>query len=110
MKSTTMLRTAVLLAAIAAAAPLIAKPVAVALPLTHTVRIGQVNVQSGDYRVSIDGNHLTILSGKKTIAEAEGRWEDRDRKADYTEVLANSDGKLLELRFAGKKSVFVLTQ
>ena len=28
--------------------------------------------------ILIDGNHLTIQKGKNVVAEAEGRWEDRD--------------------------------
>jgi hypothetical protein len=43
------------------------------------------------------------------VAEADGRWEERNAKSDYTEILSNNDGKVLELRFAGNKSAFVLT-
>jgi hypothetical protein len=51
-----------------------------------------------------------VFKGKTLVAQSEGRWEDRDQKAPYTEVVSNSDGKLLELRFEGKKTVFVLPQ
>ncbi len=44
------------------------------------------------------------------IAEAEGRWEDRDAKSEYNGVVSNADGKVIELRFQGKKNVFVLPQ
>jgi len=78
------------------------------VPINHSVKVGQTEVKAGDYRFLIDGNHLTILSGKKLVAEADGRWEDRDQKSDYTEIVSNGDGKVIELRFQGKKSVFVL--
>jgi hypothetical protein len=74
------------------------------------VKVGQTEIKSGDYRFVIDGNHLTILNGKKTVAEAEGRWEDRDSKAQNNAVVSNADGKVIELRFEGKKSVFVLPE
>jgi len=74
------------------------------------MHVGKTTIQSGDYRILIDGNHLTIQKGKEIVAESEGRWEDRDVKVPYDEIVSTGDGKMLELRFGGKKSVFVLTQ
>ena len=45
-------------------------------------------MKAGEYRFLIDGNHLTIQNGKKVVAESEGRWEDRDKKSEYTEILS----------------------
>jgi plastocyanin domain-containing protein len=100
----------VLAGALAVAVPVFAKPMSANLPLTHNVKVGQTEIKAGDYRFLIDGNRLTILNGKKQVAEAEGRWEDRDAKAQYTSVVSDADGKIIELRFEGKKSVFVLPQ
>ena len=100
----------VLASALAVSVGTFAKPVAKSLPITHSVKVGQVEVKAGDYRANIDGNHLVLMNGKKTVAEADGRWEDRDKKSDYTEILSNSEGRILELRFAGQKSAFVLAQ
>lgn len=108
MKSKSLLANLILCGALAVAVPVFAKPMSTNLPITHSVKVGQTEVKAGDYRFLIDGNHLTIVSGKKLVAEAEGRWEDRDRKSDYTEIVSGADGKLVELRFEGKKSVFVL--
>jgi plastocyanin domain-containing protein len=110
MKSKSLLANLVLCGALAVAVPVFAKPMSANLPLTHNVKIGQTEVKAGDYRFLIDGNHLTILNGKKQIAEAEGRWEERDSKAQYDSVVSNGDGRVVELRFEGKKSVFVLPQ
>ena len=110
MKSKSLLANLVLLGALALAIPVLAKPVSTNLPITHDVKVGQTEVKAGDYRFLIDGNHLTVLNGKKQVAEADGRWEDRDRKSEYTEIVSSNDGKLMELRFEGKKSVFVLPQ
>lgn len=110
MKSKSLLANLVLLGTLAVAVPVYAKPMATNLPITHNVKVGQTELKAGDYRFLIDGNHLTILNGKKQVAEADGRWEERDSKAENTSFLSNADGKILELRFEGKKSVFVLPQ
>jgi len=110
MSNNSLVRSLVLVSALAISVPAFAKPVVKDLPITHSMRIGKTTIQSGDYRILIDGNHLTIQKGKNVVAEAEGRWEDRDAKVPYDEIVSTDDGKILELRFGGKKSVFVLTQ
>jgi len=109
MKSRSLVANLVLCGALAIAVPLFAKPMSTTVPLTHSAKVGQTELQAGEYRFSIDGNHLTIFKGKAQVAEAEGRWEDRDAKSQYNSIVSNSDGKVIELRFEGKKSVFVLT-
>jgi hypothetical protein len=110
MRSFSLFRNSILLAALAIAIPVLAKPMAKTLPIAHEVHFGQVDVKSGEYRVTIDDNHLTLTKGKNVIAESAGRWEERDTKPEYDEIVSNAEGKVIELRFAGKKSVFVLTQ
>lgn len=110
MKSKSLLATLALSGALAIAVPAFAKPMATMVPVTHSVKVGQTELKKGDYRFLIDGTHLTILNGKNQVAESEGRWEDRDSKSEYTSIVSNADGKVIELRFQGKKSVFVLAQ
>jgi hypothetical protein len=110
MCNNSIVRSLILASALAISVPAFAKPMVKDLPITHTIHVGQTSVQSGDYRILIDGNHLTIQKGKKVVAQAEGRWEERDSKPPYDEVVSDGDGKMLELRFQGKKSVFVLAQ
>lgn len=109
MQSKPWVRSLVLLAAAAIAVPAFAKPMSKSLPLNHAVHVGKYDVKAGDYSVLIDGNHLTMKKNNKVVAESDGHWEDRNAKSEYTEVLSNSEGKVLELRFEGKKSAFVLT-
>jgi photosystem II stability/assembly factor-like uncharacterized protein len=104
-----LLANLVLGGALAVAVPLFAKPMSTTMPLAHSAKIGQTELKAGEYTFQIDGNHLRIVNGKNTLAEADGRWEDRDSKSEYTAIVSN-EGKVTELRFAGKKSVFVLTQ
>ncbi len=108
MQSKSWVRSLVLLAAAAIAVPAFAKPMSKSLPLNHAVHVGKYDVKAGDYSVLIDGNHLTMKKNNKVVAEADGHWEDRNAKSEYTEVLSNNEGKVLELRFAGNKSAFVL--
>jgi len=100
----------VLLAAVAITVPVFAKPMAKNIPINHSVQVGKTDVKAGEYRFLIDGNHLTIQNGKKVVAESDGRWEDLAKKSEYTEILSNREGKVIELRFAGQKSAFVLAQ
>ena len=109
MQNKSWLRSFVLLAAVAIAIPAFAKPMSKSLPLNHSVHVGKYDVKAGDYNVLIDGNHLTMKKNNKVVAEADGRWEERNAKSEYTEILSDNDGKVLELRFAGNKSAFVLT-
>jgi hypothetical protein len=110
MKSNSIVRNLVLAAALVMGIAAVAKPLEKNLPINHAVKVGKVDVKAGDYRAMIDDNHLTLLNGKKVVAESAGRWEDRDKKSPYTEIVSNSDGKVMELRFEGKASVFVLAE
>jgi hypothetical protein len=110
MKKTSVLPGLALAAALVFSTSLFAKPMAKSLTVTHPVHFGQSDVKVGDYRATIDGNHVTLRNGKKVVAEADGRWEDRDSKSEYDAIVADKDGRVLELRFSGQKSAFVITQ
>lgn len=111
MRITSVLRNLGLAAVlVSATVPAFAKPVTSSLAISRSAHIGQAQLKSGDYKVKIDGNHLTLMSLNKVVAEADGRWEDRDAKAEYTSVVSDASGNIMELRFSGKKSVFVLAQ
>jgi len=110
MKSKSLLASLVLCGALAVAVPTFAKPVSTTLPISHDVKVGKTELKAGAYRFLVDGTHLTVMLGRKTLAEAEGKWEDRDLKSPYNEVVSAGDGNLIELRFEGKKSVFVLNK
>lgn len=109
MKNRSLLANMALCGALAIAVPLFAKPMSTTLPLANAAKVGQTQLKAGQYEFRIDGNHLTIYKGKTAMAESNGRWEDRDSKSQYTSIVSD-DGKVIELRFAGKKSVFVLAQ
>jgi hypothetical protein len=110
MRNSSLVHSLVLASALAISVPAFAKPVVKDLPITHSMQVGKTTIESGDYRILIDGNHLTIQRGKKVVAESEGRWEDRDIKPSADQIVSDGEGRMLEIRFGGKKSVFVLAQ
>ena len=110
MSNNSLVRSLLLVSALAISVPAFAKPVVKDLPFTHTMQVGKTTIQSGEYRILIEGNHLTIQKGRNIVAESQGRWEDRDTKPDTDQIVSDGDGRMLELRFGGKKSVFVLQQ
>jgi len=91
------------------AVPVLAKPMSTHIPIAQPVRLGTTELTAGDYRFLIDGNHVTVFNGRKEVAQAEGRWEDRTTKSPYSGIVSNAEGRIIEVRFAGKTSVYVLT-
>ena len=110
MCNNSLVRNLLLVSALAIPVSAFAKPMVKDLPITHTVQVGKTTIQSGQYRILIDGNHLTIQKGRSIVAESQGRWEDRDLKPETDQIVSDGEGRMLELRFGGKKSVFVLQQ
>ena len=107
MKPNLFVRNMALLAVIALAVPLFAKPVSKTINITQSAKVGKVDLQAGEYRLLIDGTKATVQKGKAVVAESEGRWEDRDTKSNYDAVLVGENGQVKEVRFSGQKRVFV---
>src|ERR1700741_3856303 len=110
MKATSVSRIAALFVALAMVTPVFAKPFTKTINLSQSAKIGKASLQAGEYQLSIDGNKATVQKGKNTIAESEGRWEDRDKKCDFTAILLGENGQVREVRFAGQKRVFVFSE
>ena len=110
MKSHSILRSAALLAALAIAVPVFAKPFSKTINIAQTAKIGKADLRAGEYRLLIDGNKATVEKNKQVVAESEGRWEDRSTKSPYDSVLLGDDGQVKEVRFAGQSRVFVFSE
>ena len=110
MKSNTLLRSFALLAVIALAVPVFAKPISKTINITQAAKVGKADLQAGEYRLLIDGSKAIVQKGKSTVAEIEGRWEDRDTKSNYDAVLLGDNGQVKEVRFSGQKRVFVFSE
>jgi hypothetical protein len=110
MKSQSFLRSMTLLAVIALAVPVFAKPISKTISIPSAAKVGKADLQAGEYRLLIDGNKATVQKGKQVVAESEGRWEDRETKSMYDAVLLGDNGQVTEVRFSGQKRVFVLSE
>jgi hypothetical protein len=110
MKLNAKLRTLALLAAVALAVPLFAKPMATTINVARNAKVGKAELKAGEYKLLIEGNKATVQQGKNVVAECEGRWEDRDAKSAYDAVLLGDDGQVKEVRFSGKSKVFVFSE
>ncbi|HET8925471.1 MAG TPA: hypothetical protein VFN26_20980 [Candidatus Acidoferrum sp.] len=110
MKSNSSVRSIALLAALALAIPVFAKPFAKTINIAQSAKLGKSELKAGEYRLEIEGNKATVHKGKQVVAESEGRWEDRSAKADYDSVLLSEAGQVKEVRFAGQTRVFVFSE
>jgi hypothetical protein len=99
-----------LLAAIAVAVPVFAKPFAKTITIAQSSKIGKADLKAGEYRLLIDGTKATVQKGKDVVAESEGRWEDRSTKSAYDSVLLDANGQVKEVRFSGQTRVFVFSE
>lgn len=110
MKNSSFFRSMALLAAIALAVPVFAKPFSKNINLAQTAKLGKAELQAGEYRLLIDGNKATVEKGGKVVAESEGRWEDRSDKSIYDSLLISENGQVKEVRFSGQSRVFVFSE
>ena len=110
MKFNTVLRSLALAAALASTVPLLAKPFSKTINIAQSAKIGKADLQAGEYRLSIDGNKATVQKGRQTIAESDGRWEDRSTKSAVDSVLIGENGQVKEVRFSGQTRVFVFNE
>lgn len=110
MKSNSFVRSAALLAVIALAVPVFAKPVSKTINIPQAAKVGKADLKAGEYRLLIDGTKASVQKGKQIVAESEGRWEDRQSKSLYDAVLLGGDGQVKEVRFSGQTRVFVFSE
>lgn len=111
MKIQSFIRSAALVAALAAATvPAFSKPVAKTINISQNAKVGKADLQAGEYRLLIDGTKATVAKNGSTVAESEGRWEEREAKSNYDAVLLGENGQVKEVRFSGQKRVFVFSE
>ena len=111
MKIQLLIRSAALIAALATITmPAFSKPVAKTITISQNAKLGKADLRAGEYRLMIDGTKATVVRDKTTVAESEGRWEDRDAKSLYDAVLVGENGQVKEVRFSGQKRVFIFSE
>ncbi len=93
---------------VALAMPVTAKPVSKNIRLAQDTKVGASQINAGEYRLTVDGDKVTIRKGSKIAAEVNGRWEQREAKYQYDSYVIDRNGTLNEVRFAGSNQVLVL--
>jgi len=109
MSSKFLVRIVVLLAVVALAVPVMAKPISKTFNISQPAKLGSSTLSIGEYRLLIDGTKVTVQRSGKVVAEVQGHLEQRETKAHYNSVLLGSQGELREIRFAGDNRVLVFT-
>jgi hypothetical protein len=111
MKIQSLIRSSAVVAALAITTmPAFSKPVAKTITISQNAKLGKADLRAGEYRLMIDGTKATVGRDKTTVAESEGRWEDRDAKSLYDAVLVGENGQVKEVRFSGQKRVFIFSE
>ncbi len=110
MKKNIWLRTLALVAAAALAVPALAKPISKTIQLSRKATFGRAELRAGEYRLLVDGSKVLVQKAGNTLAETEGRWEERASKSEYNSLLIGQDGRVKEVRFSGEKRVLVLSE
>jgi hypothetical protein len=65
-------------------------------------------LKNDDYTFKIDDGKLVVELHQKVVAEANGKWESRDKKYDTDTIVTDGDGKIQEIRLGGEKRAFVI--
>ncbi len=88
--------------------PVFAKPVVKTINIPTKQKIAGKELNSDAYTFKVDDTKLVVELRHRVVAEANGRWEPRDKKNEADTYVSGEDGQILELRFAGEKRVFVI--
>jgi hypothetical protein len=88
--------------------PAFAKPVQRIITVNGTQKVAGKELKNDDYTFKVDDTKVVVELRHKVIAEANGRWEPRDKKYETDTVVSGEGGSIVELRFAGEKRAFVI--
>jgi hypothetical protein len=101
-------RIVAVLVIVALALPVMAKPVTKSIKLMQSTKVGTTQLDTGEYKLLIDGDKVTIQKGKEVVATVSCRWEQRDTRPERNAYVIGPNGDLQEFRFAGDNRVLVL--
>jgi len=79
------------------------------LNVYQQVKFGDTMVKPGTYKLVIENGKATIEQGKKVVASVNGKWEERNQKADAT-GFETTNGQVNDIFIGGDTGVFVLNQ
>jgi len=71
------------------------------LDILSSATLAGKQIEPGTYRISADDSKITFERNGKMVAEAPVQWKDATTKAEYTNVVIESN-KITEIHFSGK--------
>jgi hypothetical protein len=97
-----------LLAALALAMPVLARPSRTTITLTDACQLAGTKLPPGEYVMVVDGNTVTILHNNKTIVSATGEWKKADSKFRDSGFACNAEGHVVQIRVEGRDSYLAI--
>lgn len=90
--------------ALAATAPasMAATSASATMELLSPATLGGKQLKPATYRVKADDTKVTLLQGKKVVAESAIQWKDEPAKSPYSAIVVD-DSKVKEIHFSGKQ-------
>jgi hypothetical protein len=104
----TVVAAVALVAALALAIPVLARPDRLEVVISQTSLVGTTPVQIGTYEMVIDGNKVSFVQRRKVVAETTGEWKKADKKAPSTFFAYGADGRITEIHLGGHDSYLAL--
>ncbi len=98
---------AILAVAVALVLPAAAKSSTKSLNISAPISVAGTQLPAGDYKLSIDGNTITIEKGNKVMVTVTGTWEDRKHKPAATGYLTQQD-QIQEFYIEGDTRAFLV--
>jgi hypothetical protein len=109
MRSKWMLSLVMLAAVTALVVPVFAQAFEKSVTFGDNVKIGNVMLTAGHYKVSVVGDEVTIKRGHDVVAQVKGRLEQRDQKFTQTAVVIGPDMQVQQIEFGGDTQVLIFT-
>jgi len=97
-----------LLAALALAMPVLARPSRTNITLTDACQLAGTKLPPGEYVMLVDGNTVTIQHNNKTVVSATGEWKKLDSKATSSGFGCNAEGHVVQIRVEGRDSYLAI--
>ena len=101
MRRSLAFRLLAVLAVLALAVPVMAKPIKQSIQLYKPAKIVGKSLEAGSYQLLIEGNKVTMRTKGEVVAEVEGEWVESETKASATTVVLRGED-IVEIRFGGK--------
>jgi len=85
-----------------------ANTVSATMDLLSPASLGGKQLRPATYQVKADDSKVTLLQGKKVVAESAIQWKDEPDKSPYSAIIVDGS-KVKEFHFSGKRKYIEVT-